>query len=90
MDYEELRKVINDHEAWLRSSGSSKGKRADLSGADLRYANFGRVNLDKADLTGADFRNACLARASLHKAHLDKALMRGCHLIKSNLRERQH
>ena len=44
----ELRGIIEKHSLWL--AGDPNGERADLSGADLREADFGGANLSRSDL----------------------------------------
>jgi uncharacterized protein YjbI with pentapeptide repeats len=51
MTSEELSSVLEMHDAYLR--GAVGGKRADLTGANLRRANLRWANLRWADLTGA-------------------------------------
>ena len=46
MTQDQLNKILADHAAWL--ADNSKGKRANLSGVNLRYA-----DLSGADLSGA-------------------------------------
>jgi uncharacterized protein YjbI with pentapeptide repeats len=58
----------------------------DLSGADLRKANFYGANLTEsnvsgADLSGADFREANLFKADLHEANLRTANLTGALLV---------
>ena len=59
MKTNELKKVLDEHKQWL--TDSSKGKKANLRGANLREAN----------LRGADLREADLQRADLREANLD-------------------
>jgi uncharacterized protein YjbI with pentapeptide repeats len=49
---------------------------ADLSGANLQYADFELADLTRADLTGADLRHASFERADLSEAILDDAVLR--------------
>jgi hypothetical protein len=48
----ELAKILEEHAEWLM--GSDKGKRADLSSADLSYADLSSANLSYADLRYAN------------------------------------
>ena len=50
---------------------------ADLSGADLRDANLSQANLVYADLSGADLRDANLEWANLSGANLVGANLSG-------------
>jgi hypothetical protein len=66
--------VLRDHAAWIANNG---GKRADLSGADLRGAHLSCTDLSGADLSGADLRGACLCHTNLRGADLREAELRG-------------
>ena len=61
MTPEELKQTLEDHKAWL--SDNSKGKRANLCEADLRYANLRKADLRNANLCGADLYGANLRGA---------------------------
>jgi len=70
---EELAKILTDHVLWLADPRKKAGKRADLVGADLRYANLSGAFLQSADLshtnlTGTDLRDANLSRVNLDEA----------------------
>ena len=56
MDAKKLEKVLADHKEWLLDN--TKGKRADLSGADLSRADLSGADLRRADLSGADLSGA--------------------------------
>jgi uncharacterized protein YjbI with pentapeptide repeats len=60
---EELKEILELHRKWVE--GDASGKRANLRGADLRWA-----DLREADLLGADLREADLRGANLHEADL--------------------
>ena len=47
MEREELEKILEEHKEWIDGKG---GKRADLSGTDLRGANLSEANLDFSTL----------------------------------------
>ncbi len=88
MDKETLDKKIEDHKKWLDGKG---GKKADLRGADLCWANLSEVNLRladfrKANLCGADLSEANLRKADLRKADLYKADLRKADLRAADLR----
>ena len=75
---EELMEIINDHQKWLAGTG---GNRADLSGAnlsdaDLKWADLRRADLRCANLSGADLRRADLRHANLWRANLSDADLR--------------
>ncbi len=60
---------------------------ADLSGADLRYADLSGVNLIKADLSGADLHYVNLSKANLIVADLSGADLSKAALIEAALVE---
>ena len=66
---DELQHVLHEHAQWIKSEGKS-GKRADLRGADLSWADLTGAVLRGADLTGADLRGADLSWADLTGADL--------------------
>ena len=73
---EELRKILNLHEKWLR--GEENGIRADLSWTDLKdmdlsYANLTAANLDYTILENSDLSYSFLSRANLSCANLKNA-----------------
>ena len=99
IDEAELNKILSNHKLWLMDE--SNGIRADLSGADLEYANLdgadlcdanlsgadlGGANLSGADLCDADLRGADLRYASLGCADLGYADLRGANLGCADLR----
>ncbi len=49
-----LAAILARHAAWCRDEPG--GERANLLGADLRWADLGGANLRWADLSGADLR----------------------------------
>ena len=74
MDKDKLAEMLERHSLWLH--GLDGGKKADLSGADLR----------KVELYGADLREVNLCYANLRGADLRMANMKGAALLKVNLR----
>ncbi len=60
-------------------------EKADLSGADLRYASFDRADLSNAKLVGADLRHASFERADLSEAVLDDAKLQHAGLTRAVL-----
>jgi hypothetical protein len=81
MKQEELNQILNKHKLWLRCEG---GKRANLSGANLRSAdlsgaNLSGANLRSADLSGANLRSASRIRANLSGANLSGANLSGAY-----------
>ena len=81
-----LKEILENHNHWLRRNvkdwGSMRANlsRANLSDADLRYANLSRANLTGANLSHADLRYANLGGANLRYANLG-----GANLIDANL-----
>ena len=59
----ELNGVLEKHEKWL--GGDNEGKMANLSGANLKWA-----DLSEGDLRGANLKGADLSEASLREADL--------------------
>jgi len=72
MTQEELAAVLEDHKLWLEGAG---GKRANLYGAKL----------DFADLSGANLCGANLNATNLHRAKLSNAYLTGVELCGANL-----
>jgi uncharacterized protein YjbI with pentapeptide repeats len=75
MNIEELEKILADHTA--RLNVTTKGKRANLSGADLSGANLYGADLSGADLTRANLSGADLSGADLSGANLTRANLSG-------------
>jgi uncharacterized protein YjbI with pentapeptide repeats len=61
--------------------------KADLTGADLRGADFSKVDLCEADLRGANLSGAKLGEADLRKVNLRGANLPGADLHEADLRE---
>ena len=90
---EELRNIIDLHKKWLRNE--TDGVRANLRGADLRWANlhgadlrladFSKANLRLADLRLADFSKANLCGVNLREADLSEADLHGADLRGADL-----
>ncbi|HAM1859819.1 TPA: pentapeptide repeat-containing protein [Listeria monocytogenes] len=93
MKQEELDIILENHGKWLRNEG---GEKADLSYANLRfanlrladlsYANLRFANLRLADLSYANLRLADLSNADLSYANLRLADLRFADLSNANLR----
>ena len=81
----ELDKIIDNHKLWLKSGGR-EGCRADLSYANLRYANLSYANLSSANLSYADLSSANLRYADLSSANLSYANLSSANLSYANLR----
>lgn len=80
---EKLKEIIASHGKWLK--GENGGKSADLSNADLRYANLGGADLCDANLYGADLRGAVLLNAKLYGADLNDAKLSNADLNNADL-----
>ena len=92
MTPDEIRKVLNDHQAWCQGTGGARANLGDanlggayLGGAYLRDANLRDANLRDADLRGANLRDANLGDANLGGADLRAADLRGAYLRDANL-----
>ena len=86
MTQEELNKIVEQHQHWLREDCEGwEGMRADLTRADLTEANLTRADLTEADLTGADLTGADLTEANLMRADLMRADLTGADLTGANL-----
>ena len=85
IDEAELNKILSNHKLWLMDE--SNGIRADLSGADLEYANLDGADLRDANLSGADLRDANLSGAILWYADLSGANLGGADLSGVDLRD---
>lgn len=68
MEQEELKAILEAHKLWLE--GNVKGKKANLSGTNLRL-----VDLRLVDLRGADLSDANLRGANFRDADLNGAIM---------------
>ena len=71
----DLKEVLRLHELWINDD--KDGRRANLSGADLRDADLRDADLSDADLSGADLSRANLSGADLRCANLSGADLRG-------------
>ena len=89
----ELRDVLKEHKRWL--NGEDGAKRANLRGAnlryaylccaDLRYADLYGADLRYADLYGADLRYACLGDVDLRDADLRNVSLHSVNLSGADL-----
>jgi uncharacterized protein YjbI with pentapeptide repeats len=88
---DDLKKLLEDHDKWVRSF-YTKGKKADLSGANLSDADLHGVDLIRAELQGAylpraNLQGANLSNADLQGTDLTDADLQRADLTKSNLQE---
>ena len=85
----ELDEILAEHRKytdWLFKGGEgTKGKKADLQGADLTLANLQEAYLSSANLQEADLRFAYLQGADLTLANLQGAYLQGADLQGANL-----
>ena len=79
----DLKKILEDHLKWLMEEEG--GKRANLSGADLSWANLFGANLSGADLSWANLSGANLSGADLSWANLSGANLSWANLFGANL-----
>ena len=77
-----LNSILNKHKMWLLND--PEGKRANLSGTDLRVADLMGAYLMEANLIRANLREANLREANLYKADLMEADLREAFLYKAN------
>ena len=81
MTQEELDKILEQHQHWLKEDCYGwEDMRANLYGADLYEANLTGANLYEANLTRAN-----LTRANLYEANLTRANLYGADLYGANL-----
>ena len=85
MKQSELDKILKDHKDWLNNNNT--GKQANLSGANLRYADLIGADLEDANLIYANLKGANLYRANLSYADLRWANLTRANLIDANLRD---
>lgn len=104
---EQLKKILSEHEEWTecirakesndpsRNCGSQPGKKANLSGADLKQRPLNNRNLREADFFAADLqeaffydsdlRGAIFASADLTGADFVRAKLKGANFSRANL-----
>ena len=86
MTQEELDKIIEQHQHWLKNDCEGwEDMRANLSEADLSEANLSGANLSGANLSGANLSWTNLSGADLSGADLSGANLRGADLSWVNL-----
>ncbi|MBT4700826.1 MAG: pentapeptide repeat-containing protein [Rhodospirillaceae bacterium] len=81
---EEIRRILDAHQSWLRSDGS-KGVRAEFGKADLHDVNFVDADLQDAGLRKTNLKNAQLFGTNLAWANLQKANLENADLTDANL-----
>ena len=85
MTSEEIEKVLDLHKKWLIDEMDVEGKKANLSEANLRWADLNGADLRWADLNGADLNGANLNGANLRGANLNGANLRWADLSETDL-----
>ena len=84
MTQEELNKIVEQHQHWLKEGCDGwEDMKADLGGANLREADLRGADLGGADLREANLREADLRGANLRGANLSEANLRGAKNIDS-------
>ena len=78
----DMKSVLKRHALWVNGDG---GSRADLSGANLRYADLSDANLSGANLSYANLRDANLSDANLSYADPGDADLSHANLRDANL-----
>ena len=87
MTQEELDKIIELHQHWLKEDCEGwEDMKANLRGANLSGADLSCANLSGANLIGANLSGANLSGADLIGADLSGANLRGADLSCANLR----
>lgn len=74
-----LKKILAEHELWLRSDGR-KGSKADLFAANLACTDLLGISLEAASLTAANLSGTNLRYSNLKGADLNYAGLRGTDL----------
>jgi hypothetical protein len=85
MTPEQIKTILDAHYRWLK--GEEGGSRANLSGADLSWANLSRADLSGANLSGANLSRADLSGANLSRADLSWANLSRANLSRADLYE---
>ena len=87
MRKEELKKILRNHELWIKNTGGERAKLnyADLSDSDLSDADLSCANLSDANLSGANLSRANLRNANFKWANLSDANLRNANFRWANL-----
>lgn len=73
----DIKQILSEHSKWIKGKG---GERANLSVANLRWADLSVADLSEANLRMADLSEANLRGADLRWASLSGADLRGANL----------
>ncbi|NBM86335.1 pentapeptide repeat-containing protein [Proteus sp. G2661] len=84
MNYDKLKKILDEHKLHVDSSGKS-GSRADFRCADLNGAGLGGVNLRCVNLRGADLGDAYMRGAYMRCADMSDTNLKDAILIDADL-----
>lgn len=88
MTQEELDKIVEQHQHWLKKDCEGcENMMADLRNKNLSGLNLESADLSRADLRGADLYSANLRWADLSGTDLNEASLRGADLCRADLRE---
>ena len=79
----ELEAILDKHKKWL--NGDADGKRAILSGYDLRWRNLSGRNLRGSDLRGSDLSCSDLSCSDLSDSDLRGSDISGCDMYNACL-----
>lgn len=82
MTQEELDAVLADHKLWMEDKG---GKRANLYGAKLDFADLKGASLCGANLNATNLHRAKMRNSDLNGASLNGANLYGADLTRANL-----
>ena len=80
---EELKKILEDHKLWLNDH--SKGARADLSYANLRYLDLRNADIRYSDLSYSDIRYSNFSYSDLSYSNLSYSDLRNADLSNADL-----
>ena len=83
-----LQEIIDRHSHWINrdcDNDDLKEMRADLSGMDLQYIDFGETNLCHAILRDANLSHSNLYNANLSLADLSNSNLSDCYLYNADL-----
>ena len=88
MTQEELDKIVEQHQHWLKEDCEGwKDMRANLTRANLAGANLTDANLARAKLARANLARANLTGANLTRANLTRANLTRANLYEANLED---
>ena len=86
MTQEELDKIVEQHQHWLKEDCEGwEGMKANLSGANLYRADLSGTNLYGSDLSGANLHGSDLSGADLSLVNLRESNLSGANLCGANL-----